>query len=171
MPKFIEMFKAGYDATPQQIFDALNSVGIKLSYTTITRLKDGNYNYGARKFTKDSKDQLFSATDTHSPLANIFRTVKAISDSEGIIPVGEDSKYNIFSNGSVKALAKFEAKYSKHLYSNSHVSGTKTVFSYTNDKFIIDRMYELTRGFTTGNADNFKLLKELKNDIFAGESY
>lgn len=171
LPLFKKLFENGYKSTNKDIYDALSSVGIKLSYTTIDRLKAGNYSYGSRKFTQDSANQLFAIDSSHSPITNIFKTVEAISNVNRVIPVGEDSKYDIFSNGSVKALAKFEAKYSKHLYSNSHNSGTKTVFSYTNDKFIIDRMYELTRGFATGNADNFKLLKELENDVFAGNSY
>ena len=171
LSRFNDIFNSGFESTPQQIYDALNSVGVKLSYTTIQRLLDGNYQFGKRKFDKDSKDQLFSEKDSHSPIANIYKTIKAISQIEGNVEVGEDNKYDIFSNGSVKVLASFEAKYSKHLYSNSHRSGTKTVFSYTNDKFIIDRMYELTRGYTTGNKDNFKLIEELSKDIFAEKSY
>ena len=61
LPAFNEIFKTGFDSTPQQIFDVLNSVGIRLSYTTIKRLLDGNYQYGKRKFDRDSKDQMFSA--------------------------------------------------------------------------------------------------------------
>lgn len=171
LPMFNELFKTGFNSTPQQVFDTLNSIGIRLSYTSIKRLLDGNYQYGKRKFDRDSKDQLFSAKDSHSPIANIYRTIKSISEIDGSVELGEDNKFDVFSNGSVKALANFEAKYSKHLYSNSHRSGLKTVFSYTNDKFIIDRLNELARGYNTGNPDNFKILEELSKDIFAKDSY
>ena len=50
-------------------------------------------------------------------------------------------------------------------------SGSKTIFSYTNDKFIVDRMYELLRGYKTGDKDKFTLLNELSTDIYAKNSY
>lgn len=153
------------------MFNALNSIGIKLSYTTIKQMLNDGFQYGSRRFKKDGVNQLFLKNDKFSPITNIYNVLVKIAATDGNKEIGVDDSLNIFSAGSVKAMADLEAKNSKHLYSNSHNSGTKTVFSYTNDKFIIDRMYELTRGYKTGIQSNFKLLDDLKTDVFANNSY
>jgi hypothetical protein len=70
-------------------------------------------------------------------------------------------------NGILKSLIKIEAKNTNRYFSNSHKAGNKTVFSYTNDKFIIDRFYDIRRSIDGGDTTIFD---QFDKDIFAKDS-
>jgi len=153
--------------TEDNIIKAFKSVGIKLSGRTISDILNGKYEYNGSRLTTT---QFFNSSYKKSPLKYILDSLKIIVDSETPIEVGEEST-DLMTHGTVKALASLESKYSRHLYPNSFNSGSKTIFSYTNDKFIVDRMYELLRAYKTGDKSKSTLLDKLNQDIFAKNSY
>ena len=119
---------------------------------------------------KISSNAFFNENHESSPLKYIYKSLSVIANSNNNLELG-GKDVDIFRNGTVQELASLEAKYSKHLYPNSFRSGSKTIFSYTNDKFIVDRMYELLRGYKTCDKGKFTLLNELSTDIYAKNSY
>ena len=157
--------------TEDGFFDAFNNIGIRLSKRTISELFKGNYKNGRYAFPVKNglPANIFSTTEASSPVSNIYKILKSIADSDKPQST-DDNTLDMMRQGSIQSLSKLEAKYARQLASNSHNSGNKTVYSYTNDKFIADRMYELVRGYKTGDGSHYKILRELQNDVFAKNS-
>jgi hypothetical protein len=66
----------------------------------------------------------------------------------------------------VKNLARYEAKYAPYSFSNSHRTGNKTVYSFSQNKFLVNRVRELKTFDQRKNA----LLDELMKLTFNGKS-
>jgi len=161
------LFKDKSSRTTENIIKALKSVGISLSERSVKDILDGKFTVNGKKL---SSNAFFDKNHESSPLKYIYKSLSVIANSNNDLELGKESA-DVFRNGTVQELASLESKYSKHLYPNSFRSGSKTIFSYTNDKFIVDRMYELLRGYKTGDKDKFTLLNELSTDIYAKNSY
>lgn len=161
------LFKNKSSRTTENIIKALKSVGISLSERSVKDVLDGKFTINGKKL---SSNAFFDKNHESSPLKYIYKSLSVIANSNNDLELGKETA-DVFRNGTVQELASLESKYSKHLYPNSFRSGSKTIFSYTNDKFIVDRMYELLRGYKTGDKDKFTLLNELSTDIYAKNSY
>jgi hypothetical protein len=76
----------------------------------------------------------------------------------------------ILNDSVVKALSNLEAKNSINTFSNSFNAGTKTVYSYSNNNYLVNRMRDLTQQDSEGNLANTDLIDRLSNIPFISQS-
>lgn len=114
----------------EQLGNWFKKLGIELSPKSLETLKRGEFVYGG-KVLKYS--QLFQKNGLIDSL------ISKLAPGEAIDMIGNQ----LFSDSIVKALIALEARNTAHIFSNSHKSGTKTIYSYTNDKYLIDRFTNL----------------------------
>lgn len=129
--QYDEWVKKKHYPTPSELNTWLKRLGIVLSPKSLETLTDGEFTYGGRKYTYP---QLFQGNNS------LFGTLVSKLQPDG--GIGELGNV-LFSDSIAKALINLEARNTAHIFSNSHRSGSKTVYSYTNDKYIIDRYTNL----------------------------
>lgn len=129
--QYDEWVKKKHYPTPSELDTWLKRLGIVLSPKSLETLTDGEFTYGGRKYTYP---QLFQGNNS------LFGTLVSKLQPDG--GIGELGNV-LFSDSIAKALINLEARNTAHIFSNSHRSGSKTVYSYTNDKYIIDRYTNL----------------------------
>ena len=115
------------------INNLLNPLGIYLSDITMDEIIDnGLYYAGARhKYTALFGENGFVVRDLYGKILSANDTLN------------EEDDVNIFSGGYIQALLKLEGKYTKMNLSNSHRTGNKTVTSYAENKYLIDKVNSL----------------------------
>jgi hypothetical protein len=69
------------------------------------------------------------------------------------------------SESGVHRLAAFDARFNAEAHSHSHQSGNKSVFSYADNKYLLDRARQLG---AVGDQADLVLLNQLANSSFAG---
>ncbi len=75
----------------------------------------------------------------------------------------------ITGDSSVYRLAYFDTQFVNDAHSNSHDSGNKSVFSYTDNKAVFDKARQL--GAVAGSTEvDYQLLEDLVNDPFVGKN-
>ena len=132
----------------------LGNFGIVLSDNTYRDLKAGRlYNNGKLYYNEVIKSNKGPIQALASELN------KAIAGK--VILTGSEA--DLLRDSAVRALAKLEAKNSYNTYSNSFNAGGKTVYTYTNNKYLTNRVRDLL-------SDDQKLLKELKEISFTKDS-
>lgn len=136
--------------SPEVLRDWLDKMGITLSPGTLDALVNGEFVYNNIKY---SYDQLFGKNT--SLFGDIVSRLKPNED----ITTTQNA---LLGSSIVKALISLEAKNTLRVFSNSHRSGTKTIYSYTNDKYVMDRFFDLQ------NTDKLEQLAQLP---FNKESY
>lgn len=129
--QYDEWVKKKHYPTQSELDTWLKRLGIVLSPKSLETLTDGEFTYGGRKYTYP---QLFQGNNS------LFGTLVSKLQPDG--GIGELGNV-LFSDSIAKALINLEARNTAHIFSNSHRSGSKTVYSYTNDKYIIDRYTNL----------------------------
>ena len=148
----------------------LGNFGIVLNDETYNDLRKGKYSNKGRK----SWDQLFK---------NSYGIVKVLTKelnkkinlqentSESVDVAAESPINNLLADTAVKALAKLDAFNSLNTFSNSFQAGGKTVYSYGNNNFLINRMRDITAyNAETGEFVNQRLIEDLKAVSFTGSS-
>ena len=131
--------------TDEALAQWLGNFGIVLSDATYKDLRAGKYNNSGRKkfpalFTADSG----LVTVLAKELAKV---------SNGKLKVTEA---NILKDSAVKALAKLDAVNTAATFSNSFRAGTKTIYSYGNNNYLVNRMRDLTNY----DSENKKFLNQ-----------
>lgn len=129
--QYDEWVKKKHYPTQSELDTWLKRLGIVLSPKSLETLTDGEFTYGGRKYTYP---QLFQGNNS------LFGTLVSKLQPDG--GIGELGNV-LFSDSIAKALINLEARNTAHIFSNSHRSGSKTVYSYTNNKYIIDRYTNL----------------------------
>ena len=138
----------------------LGNFGIVLTDDTYQDLRDGKYkNDGAKSWNK-----LF--TDSAGIVKVLAKRIKALSDQK--VTVEEAS---ILNDSAVKALAKLDAANNLNVFSNSFRTGGKTIYSYGNNNYLVNRMRDLT-AYDEENKKfiNEELINNLKNISFTRDS-
>lgn len=131
--------------TDEALAQWLGNFGIVLSDATYKDLRAGKYNNSGRKkfpalFTADSG----LVTVLAKELAKV---------SNGKLKITEA---NILKDSAVKALAKLDAVNTAATFSNSFRAGTKTIYSYGNNNYLVNRMRDLTNY----DSENKKFLNQ-----------
>jgi hypothetical protein len=139
------------EVTNEELANWLGNFGIVLSDDTYKDLRDGKYkNDGAKSWNK-----LF--TDSAGIVKVLAKRIKALSDQKVTV-----EEANILNDSAVKALAKLDAANNLNVFSNSFRSGSKTIYSYGNNNYLVNRMRDLT----AYDEDNKKFINEqLINDL------
>ena len=121
------------DVTNEELAKWLGNFGIVLSDASYKDLRAGKYNNSGRK----SWEGLFN---TSSGL------VKVLQEQLKNIAAGniEYAEAALLKDSAIKALAKLEAVNTASTFSNSFRAGTKTIYSYGNNNYLVNRMRDLT---------------------------
>lgn len=137
----------------------LGTFGIVLTDETYNELREGNYRNGSRKIVWS---ELFKdASGFVQVLSRELNMVKTATL--------EDSS-NFTNQSAIKNLAKLDANNVVSTFSNSFNAGNKTVYSYTNNNYLVNRMNDLIRRNGDGSFVNQDLINNLKTISFTKES-
>lgn len=136
--------------TRDEIAEWFYQIGIELTEQTWKNIEEGRFKYKGKVITLRS----FVEHTIMRVIANHLKTAGNTS-----LVLGGN---RIIDQGVVKALARYDAKYRRHSFSNSYRSGLKTVYSYSLNKFVVNRIREL--------KENKYLLQRLAKLSFNGES-
>ena len=148
------------DVTNEELAKWLGNFGIVLSDATYKDLRAGKYNNSGRK----SWEALFN---TSSGLVKVLKEeLKAIANNPNKI-----ADKSLLKDSAIKALSKLEAINTASNFSNSFRAGTKTIYSYGNNNYLVNRMRDLT----SYDSDNKKfinqdLIDKLKKISFTRDS-
>ena len=146
--------------TNDELAQWLGNFGIVLTDKTYEDLRAGKYNNSGKKpFTT-----LFTAsTGLVKVLASELK--KATSQQISV------DEFNILKDSAVKALARLDALNTVGNYSNSFRAGGKTIYSYGNNNYLVNRMRDLT-AYDGENKEfiNQELIDELKSVSFTQDS-
>jgi hypothetical protein len=148
------------DVTNEALATWLGNFGIVLNDETYNDLRKGRYfNNGRQDWNK-----LFNSSK--GIVKVLAKELKKKIDGE--IDV-ENS--NILNDTAVKALASLDAANTLNSFSNSFRAGGKTVYSYGNNNFLVNRMRDLT-AYDSQNKMflNPDLIDNLKNISFSRDS-
>jgi ADP-ribose pyrophosphatase YjhB (NUDIX family) len=155
-----EWAKNPAEVTNDELATWLGNFGIVLTDKTYEDLRKGRFNNQGKK----SWNALF----THG--AGI---VRALSKSLDDVIKGEINFQDaeLLNDSSVKALAKLDASNNLNTFSNSFQAGGKTIFSYGNNNFLVNRMRDLTvYNDEDGTFVNPELIDSLKAISFTKNS-
>jgi hypothetical protein len=121
------------NVTNDELAKWLGNFGIVLSDATYKDLRAGKYNNSGRK----SWEGLFNNS---SGLVKVLQEeLKGISlDAE------QSADKSLLKDSAIKALSKLEAVNTASTFSNSFRAGTKTIYSYGNNNYLVNRMRDLT---------------------------
>jgi hypothetical protein len=125
----------GNEPTQLQFTEFTVKLGFTLPQQLINAMFDGNY-YIA-KGDQATLLQLFRSK--FSPLVSYMTQLENLSQTN--VPI--DNINTPFKQGSVKFLASQAAKFDTTNLSNSHRVGDNTVYSYTNNKYAINKVREI----------------------------
>ena len=138
----------------------LGNLGIVITDKTYKDLKDGMFNNGGKLVWK----ALFR---------NDKGLIKVLSKS---LQKAVDQKLtmdeaDLLNDSVVKALAKLDARNNLNTFSNSFQAGGKTVYSYGNNNYLVNRMRDLTMyDSATGKFVNEDLINKLNSISFTKDS-
>lgn len=119
--------------TNEELANWLGNFGIVLTDETYKDLRDGKYkNQGAKSWNK-----LF--TDSAGIIKVLAKKIKNVTD-QGITV----EEANILNDSAVEALAALDATNNLNVFSNSFRTGGKTIYSYGNNNYLVNRMRDLT---------------------------
>jgi ADP-ribose pyrophosphatase YjhB (NUDIX family) len=155
-----EWAKNPAEVTNDELATWLGNFGIVLTDKTYEDLRKGRFNNQGKK----SWNALF----THG--AGI---VRALSKSLDDVIKGEINFQDaeLLNDSSVKALAKLDASNNLNTFSNSFQAGGKTIYSYGNNNFLVNRMRDLTAyNDEDGTFVNPELIDSLKAISFTKNS-
>ena len=154
-------FAANPDAvTNDDLANWLGSIGIVLTNDTYQDLRDGKFNNRGKKSWK----ALFTNSD--GLIKVLAKELKSASDAEVLI-----EEVELLNDSVVKALAKLDAMNNMNTFSNSFQAGGKTIYSYGNNNFLVNRMRDLIAyNEVEGKFINQGLIDGLKNISFTKNS-
>jgi len=144
--------------TNDDLANWLGQFGIVISNRTYDDLRKGLYNNrGKKTWTKLFKDDAGIVTVLAKELSK--KRDLTLEDAE------------LLNDSAVKALAKLDAANSINTFSNSFQAGGKTIYSYGNNNYLVNRMRDLTAyNPETGEFINQDLISELKSISFTKDS-
>lgn len=155
-----EWAKNPAEVTNDELAIWLGNFGIVLTDKTYEDLRKGKFNNNGRK--------PWNALFTNG--AGLVKALSTALDKKVKGKVNfEDSE--LLNDSVVKALAKLEATNNLNTFSNSFQAGGKTIYSYGNNNFLINRMRDLTAyNSEDGTFLNPDLIKSLQDISFTKNS-
>lgn len=151
--------------TNEDLANWLGAIGIVLTDDTYQDLRDGKYNNRGKK----TWNKLF--TDSDGLIKTLARELKSFSDGDMLVEEAE-----LLNDSVVKALAKLDAMNNMNTFSNSFQAGGKTVYSYGNNNFLVNRMRDLiayneveNKFINQGLIDGLKEISFTKNSLWLNE--
>jgi 8-oxo-dGTP diphosphatase len=155
-----EWAKNPKDVTNEELANWLGNFGIVLSDGTYNDLRNG-------KFTNKGRKSWAALFTNSAGLVKVLAT--ALDENiQGEVSLKDA---NIINDSAVKSLAKLEAANSYNTYSNSFQAGGKTIYSYGNNNFLVNRMRDLTAfDEETGTFVNQELIEGLSKISFTKDS-
>ena len=133
------------DVTNEELAKWLGNLGITLSDETYKDLRAGKYSNSGRK----SWEGLFTAS---SGLVKVLKEeLKSLANNPEAI-----ADKSLLKDSAIKALSKLEALNTASTFSNSFRAGTKTIYSYGNNNYLVNRMRDLT----SYDSDNKKFINQ-----------
>ena len=142
-------FEKTHQYSVEELAGWFHQLGIDLTEQTWRDIENGKYKHLGKVQTL----QNFVENTVMKILTN---QLSKMGDSSLVLGGNRIVDQNV-----VKSLAKYDAKYRTSSFSNSHKSGLKTVYSYSLNKFLVNRVRELKEG---------TLLKTLAKLSFNGQS-
>lgn len=134
----------------EELDNWFRELGIELNPLTLEDLKRSGIGR-ARSY-----NAIFNAS---SGVVGLLRKgLNKIKDRDNELDIGE-----VFNNSVIFSLARLDSKYTRNVFSNSHKSGNKTVYSYSANKLLVDR----TRALLNNDKE---VLTKLKNSPFSSNS-
>jgi len=140
---------------PAEMRQWLQEIGISLSDETFNDLMDGEIEHAGDKLTLDGHVRFDGG---------LFRVLAHNIKTRGSTSLTTGDR--LIEEGVVKSLAKHEAEYDIYAIGNSHRTGDRTVYSYGQNKFLVNRVRDL-KDFTDGKNP---LLEQLSNLPFNKKS-
>jgi len=158
-----ELKKDVDSVTNNDVINLFKNFGITISDKTVEDIRKGKFkNNGKIKWKS-----FFSAKN--SPIGIFEKRLVTFLATDGEILV-EELDSQIMNDTSIKNLAKLEAHNIENVYSNSYNAGGKTVYSFTNNNYLSNRMRDLTAVDSEGNLINKELIEHLKQISFTSDS-
>ena len=155
-----EWAKNPKDVTNEELANWLGNFGIVLSDGTYNDLRNG-------KFTNKGRKSWAALFTNSAGLVKVLETA-LYENIQGEVSLKDA---NIINDSAVKSLAKLEAANSYNTYSNSFQAGGKTIYSYGNNNFLVNRMRDLTAfDEETGTFVNQELIEGLSKISFTKDS-
>lgn len=146
--------------TNDELANWLGNFGIVLTDETYQDLRNGKYSNNGNK----SWNKLF--TDSAGIVKVLAKRLKSLVD-QGI----NVEEANILNDSAVDALAKLDAANNLNVFSNSFRTGGKTIYSYGNNNYLVNRMRDLTAYDAENNKFiNEGLINSLQNISFTRDS-
>ena len=146
--------------TNDELANWLGNFGIVLTDETYKDLRDGKYkNQGSKSW-----DGLF--TNSAGLVKVLAKKIKDVTNQKINV-----EQANILNDSAVEALAALDATNNLNIFSNSFRTGGKTVYSYGNNNYLINRMRDLT-AYDEQNKKfiNAELIDDLNNISFTRDS-
>jgi hypothetical protein len=144
--------------TNDDLANWLGQFGIVITDDTYTDLRKGDFKNRGKK----SWAQLFT-----NDAGLVYALAKQLGKQKYMLV--DDAK--ILNDSVVKALAKLDALNNMNTFSNSFQAGGKTVYSYGNNNYLVNRMRDLTAyDHTNKKFVNQKLIDDLKDISFTKDS-
>ena len=144
-----QMFEKTGKYTVDDVAEWFHKLGIDLTEQSWKDIEAGKYKHLGRV-------QTLKTFVENTVMKILAKQLTKMADSSLVL--GGD---RIIDQNVVKSLAKHDAKYRRSSFSNSHKSGLKTVYSYSLNKFLVNRVRELREG---------SLLQTLVKLSFNGQS-
>ena len=144
--------------TNEDLANWLGQFGIVITDDTYRDLRKGDFKNKGKK----SWAQLFT-----NDAGLVFALAKQLKAQRFMLL--DDAK--ILNDSVVKALAKLDALNNMNTFSNSFQAGGKTVYSYGNNNYLVNRMRDLTAyDYANKKFVNQKLIDDLKQISFTKDS-
>lgn len=115
----------------EDVLGIFGAFGITLSDASWTAMINGKYKLGK------STDN----TPFHKLFINSKSPIKKLLEIAASGTISMEDK--IFNKKELVQLARFEEKHSKNLYSNSFISNHKIIFAFSNNKYLMERFFQL----------------------------
>lgn len=138
----------------------LGNLGIVIQDKTYKDLKEGQFSNNGRLVWK----ALF--TNDKGLVKVLTKSLQKIVDQNLTVAEAE-----LLNDSVVKSLAKLDARNNLNTFSNSFQAGGKTIYSYGNNNYLVNRMRDLTMyNSATGTFVNQELIDKLNNISFTKDS-
>jgi hypothetical protein len=138
----------------EELREWLEAFGITLHDKTFEILMSGSYTNRGKKHSVKNLVKY-----------NLFKYLIDDAKKKGDNSVVTGKK--VIDQTAISDLARFDARHNIYAYSNSHRTGNKTVYSYSQNKFLVNRLRELKEFNQEGNNG---LLDRLSKLSFNGQS-
>ncbi len=138
----------------------LSNFGILIDSRTLKDLQDG-------KFRNNGKVQYSGLFNQSNGLIKVLSD--KLKNSINFDKTLDESK--ILIDSVVRSLAMMDSIYVNNVFSNSFNAGGKTIYTFTNNKFVVNRVRDLSETDSEGNLINTKLIDDLKNISFSQYSF